>query len=275
MIPVSYDPDAQCPQWTEFLTDIMCGNADMVSFLQRVVGYSLTGRTTEQCFFILYGTGANGKSVFISVLRNLLGEYAKTAEFSSFIERKNDTVRNDLARLSGARFVVGSEGDAGHALSESVVKSLTGEDTITARYLYKEYFEFVPTFKLFLVTNHKPDIKNQDRGIWRRVYLIPFVKSVLPENQNPHLVEELSAELPGILRWAVDGCRAWQALKLQPPAIVQEATEEYRQDMDILGPFLEECFLRDTDSRTPSSSIYTEYVQWCESERCMVSPHSI
>jgi putative DNA primase/helicase len=186
-IPIDYDPVAQCPLWGQFLMQVMCDNVEMVQFLQRAVGYTLTGRTTEQCFFILYGTGANGKSVFLTTVTRLLGGYGKTAEFTTFVASRGEKVRNDLARLAGARLVIASEGDAGHALSESVVKTLTGGDLITARFLHKEHFEFVPAFKLFLATNHKPHIRNPDEGIWRRIRLVPFDKSIPKAERNLHL----------------------------------------------------------------------------------------
>jgi putative DNA primase/helicase len=242
---------------------IMGGDAEMVQFLQRVVGYTLTGGTSEQCLFVLYGTGANGKTALLTVLQQLLGEYGRTAEFRSFLERKNDAIRNDLAWLAGAQFVAGAEGDAGQALSEAVVKSLTGGDTIAARFLHKEYFEFVPCFKLFLATNHKPYIAGQDEGIWRRIRLMPFEVTIPPEERDPHLVEDqLVPELPGILAWAVQGCQAWQDRGLQPPERVLAATDEYREEMDTLAPFLEDCFDTDADAWTATEEIYKIYVRW-------------
>src|SRR5262249_4964648 len=191
MVPISYNPEAQCPKWEAFLLDIMGDNEGMVAFLQRVIGYTLTGRTTEQCFFILYGSGGNGKSKVRAVMEALLGEHATTAAFSTFLESRHGTVRNDLAKLAGARLVVASESNAGGHLAESDVKTLTGGDRVTARFLYQEHFEFTPQFKLFLITNHKPEIKSQDHGMWRRIHLIPFMKTIAEEDEDKYFFEHV------------------------------------------------------------------------------------
>ena len=198
--PISYDPNATCPQWLLFLDRIMNGNNELISFLQRAVGYSLTGDTSEHALFLFYGTGANGKTTFLEVLRHALGDYVMSADFSSFIVSRGASVRNDLARLAGARLVTAVESEANRRLAEEVIKQITGGDTITARYLYSEHFEFRPQFKLFLATNHKPRIRGTDVAIWRRIHLVPFTVTISNEEQDKALPAKLRGEAPGILQ---------------------------------------------------------------------------
>jgi putative DNA primase/helicase len=205
-----YNPVAECPRWLSFLNRIMAENDNLIGFLRRAVGYSLTGATVEQCFFLNYGTGANGKSVFLETIRGMLSDYAAAAEFSAFLSTQSENVRNDIAALAGARFVSANESGADKRLSESIIKALTGGDTISARFLFKEYFEFKPQFKVWMATNHKPVIKDTDNAIWRRVRLIPFGVTIPEEERDPHLVETLRGEYAGILNWAIRGCLEWQ-----------------------------------------------------------------
>ena len=174
MVPVAYDPQATCPVWEAFVDRIMEGDRSKIEFLQRAVGYSLTGITSEQCLFVLHGPGANGKSTFMETIRELLADYAMHTTTSSLLQSKSSPIRNDLARLNGARCVSAVEIGMGKRLDEALVKQLTGGDQVTARFLYNEYFEYKPTFKLFIAANHKPDIQGVDHGIWRRIHLIPF-----------------------------------------------------------------------------------------------------
>jgi putative DNA primase/helicase len=220
-----------------------------------VAGYALTGDTREQVLFILYGTGANGKSTFLEVLRALLGEFARQTDFSTFLVRSSDTVRNDLAKLAGARFVTAVEAEEGRRLDEALVKQLTGGDRITARFLYKEFFEYDPQFKIFLATNHKPVIWSPGEAIWRRIRLIPFAVTIPEAEQDHTLVAQLCTELPGILRWAVQGCLAWQQEGLGIPEEVQQATAAYRQDMDALAGFLASCCVKGPDEQATSKAL--------------------
>jgi putative DNA primase/helicase len=210
LAPVDYVPQAQCPEWEKFLDRIMAGNRALIAFLQRAVGYALTGDTREQVLFVLYGTGANGKTTFLETVRAMLGDYAMHTNFSAFLQSEHSTARNDLARLAGARFVSASEVQGGRRLSEDVIKQITGGDTVTARYLYHEFFEYRPQCKLFLAVNHRPVIRGTEHAIWRRVHLIPFTVTIPNEEQDKTLGEKLRAELPGILNWATQGCRDWQ-----------------------------------------------------------------
>lgn len=259
-----YRADAKCPKWESFINRIMDGNEALIKFLQRAVGYSLTGSTTEQCFFLAYGTGANGKSVFLETMRAMLNDYATTAEFSTFLAKQNETVRNDIAALAGARFVASSESGADKRLSEVIIKALTGGDTITARFLFQEYFQFRPQFKVWMATNHKPVIKDTDHAIWRRVRLIPFSVTIPEAERNQKLTEELKEEYPGILAWAVRGCIDWIQNGLGTPAEVIDATESYRDDMDIMSQFIEDCCKIGDEFTTLATPIYSRYCSWCE-----------
>jgi len=204
-----------------------------MEFMQRAVGYALTGDVGEQCLFVMWGTGANGKSTFVETLHALLGDYAQKAEMRTLLHRDTDTVRNDLARLRGARLVSAVEIGRGKRLNEELVKELTGGDTITARFLVREYFEFRPEFKLFLAVNHKPQIHGTDEAIWRRVKLVPFNVYIPPEERDKALGGKLRAELPGILNWALEGCLEWQRGGLREPEEVIAATADYRREQDL------------------------------------------
>ena len=263
LAPVVYDPDATCPRWEAFLMRIMGDNVELVAFLQRAAGYALTGDTREEVIFILYGTGANGKSTFLEVLRALLGDYARQADFTTFLARRSDGVRNDVARLAGARFVTAVEAASGRRLDEALVKQLTGRDRVAARFLYQEYFEYAPEFKLFLATNHKPVIRGADEGTWRRIRLIPFAVTIPAAQQDRTLRATLKEELPGILNWAIQGCLTWQRDGLGEPEAVQQATAAYRTEMDILADFLEACCVPDPDAFITSRDLYEAYQAWC------------
>lgn len=264
LAPVEYDPAAKCPRWETFLHEIMDGDTEMIRYLQKAVGYSLTGDTGEQVLFFLYGTGANGKSVFLTVLQELLGDYAQQAPTSLLMAKPNDGIPNDVARLKGARFVATIETEDGKRLAENLVKQLTGGDTVSARFLRQEFFEFKPECKLWLASNHRPIIRGTDYGIWRRIHLVPFTVTIPPEKRDKRLPDKLRAELPGILRWAVDGLRMWMEEGLNPPQKVIAATEEYREDMDSLGAFLEDCCIIEPTAKVPYPVLYRAYVQWCE-----------
>jgi putative DNA primase/helicase len=254
---------AECPRWLEFLGEVFDGDSELIGFVQRAVGYSLTGITTEQVLFILWGTGANGKSTLLETLRLALGNYALATDFQTFLVKRNDSIRSDLARLAGARFVTATEAEQGGRLSESVVKQLTGGDVVTARFLYREYFEFKSQFKIWLAANHKPQVRGTDNAIWRRIRLIPFRVTIPPERQDRHLMAKFKKELPGILQWAIDGCLSWREMGLDPPAAVRTATDDYRSEMDVLGAFLAERCLMADNASVSARGLYTEYKNWC------------
>jgi len=259
-----FDPLAACPLWEKFLGRVFAGDLELMGFLQRAAGYTLTGSTCEHVLFVLYGTGLNGKTTLLELIRAILGDYVMQADFNTFLERRQDGPRNDLARLKGARMVTAVEAGAGRTLAEAVVKQATGGDTITARFLYHELFEFVPEFKLFLATNHKPLIKGSDYGIWRRIRLLPFGVTIPPEERDRNLIEKLKTELPGILAWMVRGCQEWQRVGLQEPEMVVEATENYRTEMDVLGDFLETCCVLRANASVLATPLYTAYRIWAE-----------
>jgi len=269
--PVKYDADAQCPNWLAFLNRIMDDNDNLIDFLQRVVGYLLTGSTQEQVLFFLYGTGANGKSTFLETLTALLGEYAAQTPTDTLMIKRGGGVPNDVARLRGARFVSAVEADEGKRLAESLVKQLTGGDTITARFLHKEFFEFKPQFKLLLAANHKPIIRGNDNAIWRRIRLIPFTVTIPPEEQDRKLPINLREELSGILNWALEGCKQWQRDGLGLPDEVKVATDDYRAEMDTIGDFVTSCCLELPNAKVSAKMLYLAYKGWCDnnSERIM------
>jgi putative DNA primase/helicase len=263
MAGTEYHPEATCPTWEAFLQRIFKGDKEVITFIQRAVGYSLTGNIGEQCLFFLHGTGKNGKSTFTGTLQALAGDYSsKTLTDTLMVKYYDGGINNDLARLAGARAVIAAELEEGKRLNESLVKDLTGGDTITARYLHREYFEFMPAFKLWMYGNHKPIIRGTDEGIWRRIKLIPFTVTIPEPERDPDLPEKLKAELPGILAWAVAGCKAWQREGLQTPSEVNAATIAYRAEQDTLAAFLSECCIIGTGYKVTSGELFDVYQKW-------------
>ena len=257
-------PRGKCPQWTAFLAGITGGDGELQAYLQRMVGYCLTGTTSAHALFFLYGTGANGKSVFANVVSTMLGDYAATASMDTFVETRGDRHPTDLAGLRGARFVTAIETEQGRRLNEAKVKAITGGDKISARFMHKDFFEFWPNFKPAIVGNHKPAIRNIDEAMRRRMHMIPFTVTVPPERRDPHLTEKLLAERDGILAWAVEGCLAWQREGLKPPACVQAATDEYFESEDALGRWLEERCVRVASAKSLTAQLFSDWKQWAE-----------
>lgn len=258
---VIYDPDAKAPRFMAFLDETFRRDDEVIGFMKRALGYSLTGDTSEQCFFIPYGGGSNGKGTILRIVAAVAGDYYRQTDFSTFLERSSQTVREDVADLAGARIVGAEEAKGANRLNEGLVKSLTGEDEISARFLYKSRFTFRPTFKLWLATNDKPRITGTDHGIWRRVRLIPFTNTIqYPDHTLEPFIHE--HELPGVLAWMVAGCLAWQRERLGMPAAVRQATERYKLEEDALGDFLQECCLLDPAHQAPATELYARYRQW-------------
>lgn len=260
-----YNREAKCPTWEMFLMQIFNNDMDLIHFVQKAMGYSLSGDVSEQCLFILWGTGANGKSTFLNVLQNLFGDYACSTGTETFMKKTSEQ-SNDLARLKGARLVTTSEAEQGKPLSESLIKQITGEDAITARFLYGEFFSFTPTFKIFMATNHKPRIKGADNGIWRRIKMIPFTVTIPPERRDKKLSEKLMAENSGILNWLIKGYDMWKKEGLsEEPAAVRDANAEYRFDMDSVGTFVADCLEIDASMkwRLNNTLLYNTYLKWC------------
>lgn len=264
LAPVAYDPKARCPLWEKFLLRVMEGDLELIDFLQRAVGYSLTGDTSEQALFFLHGVGANGKTTFVQTVSALMGDYAMQASTEMLMVQYGNRIPNDIARLQGARFVNTVEIEEGRRLAEGLVKSLTGGDTLTARFLWGEWFEFTPQFKIFLAANHKPVIKGTDHAIWRRIKLIPFEVTIPKQEQDRELARKLQAELPGILNWALEGCLQWQRHGLQEPERVMAATESYREESDVLARFLAECTVPSSTGTVQAGRLYARYKEWCE-----------
>jgi len=257
-----YNDEANCDCWLAFLQTALHGKQEMIAYVQRAVGYTLTALTTEQVLFFLYGSGANGKTTFVKVIQALLGDYAKQTPTETLMARHNNGSTNDLARLRGARLAVATETEDGKRFSESLLKQLTGGDKITARFLYAEHFEFIPVFKLWLCGNHKPTIRGDDLGIWRRFHLVPFTATIPEAERDPKLLGKLLSELPGILNWALTGCREWQEVGLNPPNTVLSATKEYRNEMDVLSHWIEECCEVGDSNSSPARELYNSYQEW-------------
>jgi putative DNA primase/helicase len=266
LAPVKYDPEATCPTWEAFLKRIMAGDEGLIRYIQKALGYALTGDTREQCFFILHGTGANGKSTLTTVVAKVAGGYSQHTPTETLLVRHttNAGINNDVARLHGARMVTAAEAECNRSLAEALVKQVTGGDRVTARFLHGEFFDFVPGFKLFLAVNHRPIVKGTDHAIWRRVRLIPFVVTIPEDQQDRGLPNKLEAEQAGILRWLVEGCSAWLREGLEAPEAVTNATTEYRNDMDSVGAFIDECCIRDPEAEVPTARLFDRYLEWCQ-----------
>jgi P4 family phage/plasmid primase-like protien len=269
-LTTTYDPQSECPHWMKFLNLIFSGDQELIRYVQKAVGYSLTGDTSERALFFPYGKGANGKSTFIQTLANLLGEYAFKAPPETIISRDKNAIPNDVAALQGRRFVFVSETEESARLAEAKVKDLTGGETLTARFMRAEFFNFTPCHKLWLETNHKPIIRGTDEAIWDRIKLIPFavrIPDVIPEQEQLSREEALrrfESEMPGILKWAVDGCLLYQREGLKPPASMTAAATEYREEMDTLGQFLEECTVKSSACYLSAGDLYARFESWCE-----------
>jgi len=267
LAPVVYKKNAGYSRWNEFMHKIMGGEKDLIDHLQRVVGYSLTGETGEKCLFLLLGPTDSGKTTFIEIIRHLLGDYAKGTDFQTFLYSKyggSKAIRNDIARLEGARFVSASEAAKDQMFDEPLLKQITGRDTVAARFLYKEFTEYKPEFKVFLASNEKPSISGLDDAIWNRINVIPFNVSIPKEDQDKLLEEKLKKELSGILAWAVDGCRKWHEEKsLKPSKSVVEALKVIRADSDAILKFIDDCCYRLSGVYTTFSELYDEWKNWC------------
>jgi P4 family phage/plasmid primase-like protien len=262
MTPVAFDPSARCPTWIAFLDRIMAGNAGLIRFIQRAIGYSLTGDTGERLMFILWGSGANGKSTLLETVSGLTGDYGTVTGAETLMAKRENGIANDLAALKGVRFVSASETEEQNRLAETKIKRMTGGDTITARFLYAENFSFRPEFKIWLATNHKPVIRGTDEGIWDRIRLIPFQVRIPPEERDVNLRKKLECELPGILSWAVKGCLEWQKHGLAAPEEVRAAGAEYREEMDVMGAFIDQCCESHVNAMSSASSLYEAYTNW-------------
>ena len=260
---VNFDANADCPVWKKFIMEIMNYNNELIKYIQTAVGWAVTGDTSEQSMFILYGTGANGKSTFLNTIMNLLGDYSVATPTETFMKRNGEQIGNDIARLRGTRFVTTTEAEQGRRLSEPLIKQITGNDRMTARFLYGEFFNFVPTFKIFMASNHKPVIKGTDYGIWRRIKLIPFTTRIPEDKQDKQLEKKLMLESSGILNWIIEGAVRWCNEGLNTPNIITAATDEYRGEMDVIGNFIKEQCIIKSDVSIKAREFFKCYQDWC------------
>ena len=264
-IAAHYDVSAKCPLWEKFLHEIFANDADMIRYIQKAVGYSLTGSTQEQCAFLLIGDGCNGKSTFLDIIRQLFGDYASNIQAESLMIRNNNNgINSDIARLRGARLVTSAEPNEGLRLNEGLIKQLTGGDIVTARKLYGDEFEFKPEFKLWMAANHKPVIRGNDHGIWRRMHIVPFSVQIPKEKIDKTLTDKLLTELDGIFQWALAGLRLYQSEGLELPEMVSAATAEYRMEMDVVARFLEECTENSFAGMVRASDLYQTFALWAK-----------
>ncbi|MBA7489790.1 DNA primase [subsurface metagenome] len=262
---VNYEPGAKCPKWLNFLDKIFEENKNLINYIQNALGYSLTGDTGEQCMFILYGIGANGKSTFINVIHEILGDYAINTPFSTFLSKgRGDNIPNDLARLRGARFVSAVEAPGERRFNEVLLKTIVGGDLITARFLRQEFFDFYPECKIWLATNHKPIVKEFSLGFWRKIRLIPFKIIISEEERILHYDKILLEEKEGIFNWLLEGYKKWRKEGLRTPEEIIEATAEYKSSMDVVAEFIEECCVESHRLQIATKEIYKAYKDWCE-----------
>lgn len=265
LINVRFDPAAECPRWERYLREIFQSEPDLPPFIQRAIGYSLTGDMREQVLFFLYGDGKNGKSKFLNILHSLLGPYAHHCQSRTLMAASDGTADYDIARMSGTRLVTAVESRKGVAWNEELIKQLTGDDAvITARFPYGRPFEFRPHWKIWFSSNYLPSIAGNDFAIWRRILLVRFLERFDGAREDKELESKLSAELPGILNWALRGTAQWLSDGLAAPACVLSAVEEYRRKMDVLGPFMEDVAVVHPHMTVAVGEFYAAYVRWAE-----------
>ena len=265
-----YDVQHRKPKmWLSFLDDVTNGDKDLQDYIQRSIGYSISGNTSEQCAYFLYGMGNNGKSTFLDTIADILGSYAMNVQpdtlmLQSRLGSSGGGANSDIARLKSARFITCEEPTEGMRLNEGLLKQLTGGSRVTARHLYGDEFEFTPEFKIWVATNHKPTIRGTDFGIWRRIKLVPFEVNISADKVDKNLKYKLRQEFPQILAWAVEGCQKWLKDGLHEPERVLDATKEYKQEMDLVAGFIEQCVMidYDTEDRIMASDLFNVYKQW-------------
>lgn len=262
-----FNSDTECPKWEAFIDQIMQSNKVMAQSLQLIAGYAFTGLTSERCIYLLHGTGMNGKSVFLDTISEILGDYAAVVPASSLtMKLSGNTIPNDIAMLHDKRLVTASETEANATLAEAMVKSVTGDRKISARFLRHEFFEFSPKFTLFLATNHRPTIKSMEPAIWSRIRNIPFNYKVPKEEEIPDFDEVLLEERSGIFNWGLKGCLAWlgSGRKMNLAMEIEDATDQYRADQDIIQMFIDDCLVAVGNVNTPKARVYARYQKWCD-----------
>lgn len=265
--PVVADRDAKCPNFRKFLKRVTNNDKKLMRYIRSSVGYTLTGETKEQIFFFCYGqSGSNGKSTLVNLIRDMMGDYGRHTPTETLMTKQYDNaISNDQARLAGVRMVTAVETNFNRQLDEAKIKAMTGGEKITARFMRAEFFEFTPTFKLWLVANDRPRVRGTDTALWRRIRVIPF-DAVIPENQqNKNLPAQLREEWPGILSWAVRGCIDWQKNGLKPPEAILTASQDWAKAADHLKRFVTETLIEGQGNRIPAAALYGNYETWCRS----------
>lgn len=262
---IPWNPAAECKRWLQFLNEVFEGNQEVIDFIRRAVGYTLTGLTREEVIFIGWGTGRNGKGKFTDTLIALMGDYARPAKFDMFVAKKGDEGKaNDVAELFGARFVPASEGEQSKRLAEAKIKNMVSGDPVEGEKKYQDSFTYYPEYKIWLFTNYKPRIVGTDEGIWDKVIFIPFKRYFAPEERDHRLLETLKAELPGILQWAINGCLEWQQRGLDVPECLKQATEDYRREQNVLGHFVEDELIENGKLKAACGQMYEHYKSWAD-----------
>ena len=256
------DPETPHPVWTAFLNDITAGDPEFEAYLQRIAGYCLTGLTTEHALFFLYGTGRNGKGVFVNTLNAILDEYAETASMETFIDSGFDRHPTEVAKLRGARFVTAQETERGRPFAEARIKSLTGGDKISARFMRQDFFTYTPQFKLMIVGNHLPLIGHVDEAMRARLHIVPFEHTIPEERRDRLLPQKMQQEWPAILRWAIDGCLAWQRSGLRPPKGIRQATDGYFSAQDDFANWLTDCCRIGKAYHTDAMTLFRSWTAW-------------
>lgn len=260
---VEYTDKMDCSMWVEFLNTIFNYDQELISYIQRAVGYSLSGSTEEQVMFVLYGNGRNGKSVFLDIITEMFGTYSTNIQPQTImIKQQSGGANPDIAKLNGARLVTTTEPNEGVRMDEGLVKQLTGGDKVSARFLYEDEFEFTPQFKLWMATNHKPIIRGTDDGIWRRMAIVPFTVQIPEKNVDKRLTHKLKRELKAILNWATEGYLMWKEVGLSEPDSIKEQRKQYRGEMDVIEAFVDECCMREEGSSVQAKTLYQIYKDW-------------
>jgi putative DNA primase/helicase len=257
-------PGGECPLWLGFLDRIFAGDADLIAFMQRMCGYGLTGDVSEHALFFGHGSGANGKGRYVAAISGIMGSYATTAPMEVFIDSKTDRHPTELAGLMGARLVTAQETEKGRRWAETRIKTMTGGDKISARFMRQDFFEFTPQFKLLIMGNHRPGLRGVDESIRRRMNLIPFTVTIPEDDRDPDLDKKLRAQWPGILAWMITGCLKWQEDGLRTPEAVTKATDAYLRSEDAIATWMEECCTTGPNESSASSALFMSWKTWAD-----------
>jgi putative DNA primase/helicase len=256
-------PGTPHPLWDAFLKRVTNDDATLIGFLQRFLGYCMTGATWEHVLVFLYGTGANGKSTFIKTVTGMFGDYAIVAPMELFLASKYERHPTEIAKLRGARLVVAQETEKGRRWDEQKIKQLTSDDKLTGRFMHQNFFDFTPTHKLIITGNNKPTLRTIDEAIRRRFLLVPFTVKIPPRERDTKLAEKLQAEWPAIMRWMVDGCMQWQRGGLLVPDVVRKATDSYFDDQNTIGQWLEDWAVNDASAFETTGNLFKNWMVWC------------